>query len=72
MMQFKTAKIEMAHLNGWIKKKLVTHAKVSSKIVNPRDLAWEHREEEEEGEEEEEMIPFLLSLFIKSQTDLVI
>ena len=39
-------------LNGWIKKKkMVTYAKISPKIVKPRDVARNAEEEEEEEED---------------------
>ena len=38
-------KMECDYHNGWIlkKQKTVTYAKISPKMVNPRDIAWEHR-----------------------------
>ena len=39
-----STKTEFDCLYGWIlKKKTVTYAKISPKMVNPRDLAGEHR-----------------------------
>ena len=35
--------MECGYLNGWIKK-TVTYAKISPKMVNPRDRAGEHRQ----------------------------
>ena len=40
--------MECGYLNGWIiyiyiKKKKVTYAKISPKMVNPRDIAGEHK-----------------------------
>ena len=36
-----STKTECDCLYGWIKK--LSHAKISSKVVNPRDIAGEHR-----------------------------
>ena len=41
-----STKTECDYLNGWIKK-TVTYAKISPKMVNPRDIAGEREEEEE-------------------------
>ena len=45
-------KTECDYLYGWIKK-TVTYAKISAKIVNPRDTAGKEAEEEGGGGEEE-------------------
>ena len=46
-----STKTECDYLSGWIKKKkTVTLAKISRKMVNPRDTAGEREEEEEEEE----------------------
>ena len=34
-----STKMECDYLYGWIKKRSHTHAKISPKMVNPRDLA---------------------------------
>ena len=36
-------KTECDYLNGWIKKKVVTYAEISPKMVNPKDTAGERR-----------------------------
>ena len=36
-----STKMECGYLNGWIKK--VTYSKISPKMLNPRDIAGEHR-----------------------------
>ena len=38
-----STKTECDCLNGWIRKKKVTYAKISPKMVNPRDVAGERR-----------------------------
>ena len=48
-----SAKTESDYLNGWIKK-TVTYAKISSKMLNPRDIGRNAEEEEQEQEEQEE------------------
>ena len=40
-------KMECDYLNGWIKKKIVTYAKISHKMVNLRDTAGNTEEEED-------------------------
>ena len=43
-----STKTECDYLYGWIeKKKTITHEKISTKMVNPRDLAGNAKEEEE-------------------------
>ena len=40
-------KTKCDYLYGWIKKKTITYAKISPKMVNPRDRAGNVEEEEE-------------------------
>ena len=47
-----STKTERDYVNGWIKEKKATYAKISPKMVNPRDLAGNTKEEEEDEEEE--------------------
>ena len=52
-----STKTECDYLYGWIKKNTITCAKISPKMVNPRDLAGNAGEvEREEGEKEGEEV----------------
>ena len=44
-MLYQSLKTECDYLNGWNKKKTVTYAKISPKMVNPRDIAGEREKQ---------------------------